>query len=73
MEFQVRDATEADVPAIVDIYNQSIPGAWSTADTKPVTVAERLDWFREHDPPTNTNDEDKTLPPRRSDGEFIPA
>jgi phosphinothricin acetyltransferase len=46
----VRDANEADLPAIVDIYNQSIPGAWSTADTKPVTVAERVDWFHKHDP-----------------------
>ncbi len=46
----VRDATEADLPAIVDIYNQSIPDAWSTADTKPVTVTDRIDWFRKHDP-----------------------
>ena len=50
MDVQVRDATEADLPAIVDIYNQSIPGAWSTADTRPVTVAERVAWFRQHDP-----------------------
>ena len=50
MNIQVRDATEADLPAIVDIYNQSIPGGWSTADTTPVTVAERVEWFRKHDP-----------------------
>ena len=50
MEPNVRDATEADLPAIVDIYNQSIPGAWSTADTTPVTVADRIEWFRKHDP-----------------------
>ncbi len=49
-QLRVRDAIEADLPAIVDIYNHSIPGAWSTADTKPVTVAERVDWFRKHDP-----------------------
>jgi phosphinothricin acetyltransferase len=49
-QLHVRDANEADLPSIVDIYNQSIPGAWSTADTKPVTVAERVDWFRKHDP-----------------------
>lgn len=41
----IRDATPADLPAIVDIYNQSIPAGWSTADTKPVTVADRLEWF----------------------------
>jgi len=45
----VRDAREADLPAIVEIYNQSIPGGWSTADTKPVTVEERQEWFRKHD------------------------
>jgi len=46
----VRDAVEADLPAIVDIYNQSIPGGWSTADTKPITVEERVEWFRKHTP-----------------------
>jgi phosphinothricin acetyltransferase len=50
MDIHIRDAIEADLPAIVDIYNQSIPGAWSTADTKPVTVADRIEWFRKHDP-----------------------
>ncbi|MES2569462.1 MAG: N-acetyltransferase family protein [Verrucomicrobiota bacterium] len=49
-DLHVRDATEADLSSIVDIYNQSIPGAWSTADTRPVTVAERVEWFRRHDP-----------------------
>lgn len=37
MEISIRNATEADLPAIVDIYNQSIPGGWSTADTNPIT------------------------------------
>ena len=46
----VRDATEADLPAIVDIYNQSIPGGWSTADTTPITAADRVEWFRKHSP-----------------------
>jgi phosphinothricin acetyltransferase len=50
VDFQLRNATEADLPDIVDIYNQSIPAGWSTADTRPVTVAERLDWFRKFDP-----------------------
>jgi phosphinothricin acetyltransferase len=45
----IRDATEADLPAIVEIYNESIPGQWSTADTKPVRVEDRLEWFRCHD------------------------
>ena len=46
----IRDATEADLPAIVEIYNQSIPGGTSTADTSPITVADRIEWFRKFDP-----------------------
>lgn len=45
-DLAIREATEADLPAIVEIYNQSIPGGWSTADTKPVSVADRREWFR---------------------------
>jgi len=48
MNIQVRDAVETDLAAIVDIYNQSIAGGWSTADTKPITATERIDWFRKH-------------------------
>jgi len=46
VESLIRIATEADLPTIVDIYNQSIPGGWSTADTRPIEVADRVDWFR---------------------------
>lgn len=46
----IRDATEADLPSIVDIYNQSIPAGWSTADTQPIGVADRVEWFRNFDP-----------------------
>ena len=46
----VRDATEADLPAIVAIYNATIPGGMVTADTQPVTVEARLPWFRAHSP-----------------------
>jgi L-amino acid N-acyltransferase YncA len=44
----VRDALESDLPAIVDIYNSTIPGKMVTADTEPVTVSDRLLWFKEH-------------------------
>jgi L-amino acid N-acyltransferase YncA len=50
MEICVRDATESDLPAIVDIYNQSIPGGWSTADTSPIAVSDREEWFRKFSP-----------------------
>ena len=45
----LRDATEGDLPAIVDIYNSTVPGRMVTADTEPVTVEQRAGWFREHD------------------------
>ncbi len=46
----IRDATLADLPAIVAIYNQSIPGGRATADTRPITVAERTPWFAQFSP-----------------------
>ncbi|MGH7769227.1 MAG: GNAT family N-acetyltransferase [Candidatus Binatia bacterium] len=46
----IRDATEADLPAIVDIYNAAIPGRKATADTQPVAVENRYAWFCEHNP-----------------------
>jgi L-amino acid N-acyltransferase YncA len=46
----IRDATEADLPAIVAIYNASVPGRIATADTEPVSIESRRDWFRDHDP-----------------------
>ncbi len=46
----VRDAVEADLPAIVAMYNATIPGGMVTADTTPVTVEGRRPWFRAHTP-----------------------
>jgi L-amino acid N-acyltransferase YncA len=46
----VRDAREADLPRIVAIYNEAIPGRRATADTEPVTVDSRRAWFHEHAP-----------------------
>ncbi|ASZ13348.1 GNAT family N-acetyltransferase [Chitinophaga pendula] len=45
-----RHASEADLPAIVDIYNSTIPGRMVTADTEPVTVASREAWYHAHSP-----------------------
>ena len=44
----IRDALEVDLPAIVEIYNAAIRGRISTAQLDPVSVEERLPWFREH-------------------------
>lgn len=46
----IRDATGSDLPAIVAIYNASIPGRLATADTAPVTVEDRRKWFESFDP-----------------------
>ncbi len=43
-----RDATLEDLPAIVAIYNATIPGRMVTADTAPVSVESRVTWFHEH-------------------------
>jgi L-amino acid N-acyltransferase YncA len=44
----LRDASLEDLPAIVRIYNSTIPGRMVTADTEPVTVTSREHWFHEH-------------------------
>jgi L-amino acid N-acyltransferase YncA len=46
----IRLATRADLPAVVDVYNASIPGRLATADTEPVTVESRVAWFEAHGP-----------------------
>jgi len=46
----IRLAQSDDLPAIVDIYNQSIPTKQSTGDTQPLRVEDRLAWFAEHRP-----------------------
>ena len=46
----IRLAEPADLPAIVSIYNASIPGRMATADVEPVSVADREEWFRSFDP-----------------------
>ncbi|MFD1671086.1 GNAT family N-acetyltransferase [Agrilactobacillus yilanensis] len=42
--------TAVDLPEIVAIYNQSIPGHLATADLKPVTVASKQAWFQAYNP-----------------------
>ena len=41
----VRDATRADLAAIVDIYNHAIATTVATFDLEPFTVEERVAWF----------------------------
>lgn len=46
----IRLAQLADLPTIVEIYNEAIPSKQSTGDTEPVRVEDRMPWFREHRP-----------------------
>ncbi|HZR06277.1 MAG TPA: GNAT family N-acetyltransferase [Candidatus Udaeobacter sp.] len=46
----IRDAVEADLPVIVEIYNVTVPTRMVTAELEPTTVDARLAWFREHSP-----------------------
>lgn len=42
----VRLATEADLPAILEIYNEAIVNSTATADEAPQDLAQRAAWFR---------------------------
>ena len=46
----IRDAIEADLSAIVEIYNAAIASRISTAQLEPVTVETQREWFRAHSP-----------------------
>lgn len=41
-------AEEADLEKIVATYNQTVPGRMVTADTEPVSVESKRNWFRAH-------------------------
>lgn len=44
----IRDASAADLPAIIDIYNAAIAMRTATAQLEPVTVEDGRDWLTEH-------------------------
>ncbi|WP_103666295.1 GNAT family N-acetyltransferase [Pseudanabaena sp. BC1403] len=45
---QIRVAVEADLSAIIQIYNAAIPSRLATADLEPISVESRRTWFRSH-------------------------
>lgn len=49
-QLKYRDATWDDLHSIVDIYNSTVASRLVTADTEPVTVDSRKQWFQEHSP-----------------------
>lgn len=48
MKFRI--ATLDDLPTIVAIYNATIPSRMVTADTSPVSVESKREWFEKHTP-----------------------
>ncbi len=49
--YRLRLADPADLPAIVDIYNSTVPSRMVTADTEPVPLESRFMWFKAHQRP----------------------
>jgi len=47
-DMQIRNAVEADLEAIVKIYNSTIAGRMVTADLEPISVDSRVSWFHAH-------------------------
>src|SRR5262245_14430353 len=45
---KVRPATRADLPGILEIYNEAVINTTATYDYQPNTLEERLAWFDEH-------------------------
>ncbi|MFO1192567.1 MAG: N-acetyltransferase family protein [Rhodoferax sp.] len=50
MPYTHRDATEADLPRIVEIYNHAVATRTCSCDLEPTTVQARLAPFRAHTP-----------------------
>jgi phosphinothricin acetyltransferase len=45
---EVVHANKEDLPQIVEIYNQAIKAGQRTADTEPLSLDERIEWFESH-------------------------
>jgi L-amino acid N-acyltransferase YncA len=50
MILKIRDALTLDLPKIVEIYNAAIPDRMATADTDPISVNSRQQWYQAHNP-----------------------
>lgn len=48
MTINIRNAIIEDLPRIVEIYNSTVDSRMVTADTSPVTVESRTEWFLNH-------------------------
>lgn len=57
-------AKEEDLPSIVATYNETVAGRMVTADTEPVSVEDKKEWFHKH------NEVDRPLWILRQNGEY---
>lgn len=48
MSILIRPATRADVPGILDIYNEAVLNTTASYDYEPSTLEMRLEWFDSH-------------------------
>ena len=46
---KIRSATRADVPAILDIYNDAVLTTTATYDYEPRSLQHRMQWFDDHE------------------------
>lgn len=44
----IRPATHADLPGILEIYNQAVLNTTASYDYEPSTLEDRVAWFEEH-------------------------
>jgi len=44
----IRDFTENDFQEIVKIYNHAVDEKFATADTEPISIESRKEWFAQH-------------------------
>lgn len=44
--YHLREASKADLEAILRIYNDAVVGSTATYDLEPVSLASRTDWFK---------------------------
>ena len=47
----IRPATDVDLPAILDIYNEQVLNSTATFDIEPRTMAAQLQWVKQFAPP----------------------
>src|SRR5260364_335999 len=50
MNFSVRNATLNDLPAMVEIYNETVPSRQAAGDLEPIKPESMLTWFQMHTP-----------------------